>query len=171
MHVRETIFSEDALPSVQHLDCGDSLAAELAVEWIKQGRAFRGALKSMEQHGTEVWLYWADANGEEHLIGFASLGVTRVPIPLPDGQRQEVGFIPMLGVARSFQSKFLGKGKKYSHWIMESIIEKAREREFRRLCLYVHKDNLAAQRLYEKFGFQYIAGEGAHGNRGMMRFV
>jgi ribosomal protein S18 acetylase RimI-like enzyme len=126
----------------------------------------------MEQYGNAVWLYFLDALDEEFFVGFSSLGVTKWPIPPPDGQRREVGFIPMLAVASRFQGKpSCGGGKHYIETIMEHVTEQARERGYKELCLFVHADNTRAIRLYNRHGFRIVETRNDKGLLKMLRLL
>lgn len=171
MNLKVVPFTADEFPRVQHFYCGDTLPSELAAEWIKQGPAFRGALQSMHKYGTEVWLYLRDAIDEEHLVGFASLGKTKWKIPPPDGPVRSVGFIPMMAVSQAFQGKACRDGKNYSVTIIEDVLTKAREHEYRQVCLTVNQENTKAIRLYERHGFQQLSGPDGRGNLQMMMLL
>jgi ribosomal protein S18 acetylase RimI-like enzyme len=167
VELRAVEFSAKHLPRVQHFECRSSLSAEFAADWIKQAPPAKGALRSIQDYGNEVWLYYA-ANRRD-LIGFSSLGTTRWRIPPPDGPRREAGFLPMLAVASRFQGKMAEPGKRrYSDLILYDTIAKARERQFRELCLFVHEDNIRALRLYTKHGFEII---GETDQRGLIRML
>ena len=160
-------FSAEYLPRVQHFECGSSASAELAAEWIQQEPPDKGALYSMQEYGNTVWLYFT--SGGKELVGFSSLGITRWPIPPPDGAKREVGFLPMLAVASQFQGKSCGRGRRrrrYSDLILGDTISKARQRGLGELCLFVHEENMRARRLYARHGFEAI---GETDDRGLIR--
>lgn len=174
MELQVEAFSQSLLSAVQGFECGADLSAAFAAQWIKSPLPFPGALKSMEEHGNSVWLYFLDvvAIEERHLVGFGSLGVTRWAIDPPDGPRRDVGFIPMLAVASQFQGKPTIKGqRRYSHFIVEDLIGKARERGFRELCLFAHKENGRAIRLYGAYGFQPVGVPDVRGNLRMLKLL
>ena len=106
---------------------------------------------------------------ESHLVGFSSLGHTKMPVPYPDGSRRYVQYIPMLAVASAFQGKTIDdSGRKYSVAIMEQIVAAASMLQPKSWCLQVHADNLRAISLYGQFGFQSI---GEPDGRNMLRML
>jgi ribosomal protein S18 acetylase RimI-like enzyme len=164
-------FAAQLLSRVQEFDCGEEPWAVMAANWIKQAPPFDSALKSMAKHGNSVWLHFLDAPGapRQHLVGFSSLGVTRWPIPPPDGPKREIGIIPMLAIASAFQGKRLGEtAVRYSDAIIQHVVDKARGRMYRELCLFVDASNGKAISLYNRFGFAVI---GARDNRNLLRML
>jgi len=151
-------FSRELLQAVEAFECGTDSSALFAADWIKGVPPFPSAILSMEQHQTEVWLYFLDAAAtslqEKILVGFSSLGVVNWRDPHPDGPRRRFGYIPMIAVASIFQ----GGQQQYSRKIMDDLIAKARQRNHRDLCLLAHRDNLRAIRFYQKFAFERIGG-------------
>ncbi len=166
-------FSRDSLSLVQEFNCGSEEWAEFAARWIKEAPPFQGALKSMEKHGTRVWLYFAcvDEHTEEILVGFSALGLTKWSIPGASDPKRTVGFLPMLAVAAAFQEKLAPEGKKYSHFIMEDVMSMACKSNMSELCLYVHPGNIRAINLYKRFGFRQILDEDCHGNLRMHKRI
>jgi ribosomal protein S18 acetylase RimI-like enzyme len=170
--LRVVEFSAQHLSKVQAFECGSADWCLFAERWIKNAPPFPGALQSIQERGTTVWLYFIDAVGEEFLVGFSSLGVTRWRIPPPDGPTREVGFIPMLGVALSFQGKPNGAtGERYSDQIMQHVIEQARERGYCEVCLSVHADNVRARRFYDRYGFETLGLKNGRGNLKMLKLL
>jgi ribosomal protein S18 acetylase RimI-like enzyme len=169
-------FSRQLLPLVQEFTCGCDLWAELAADWIKQAPPFPCALRSMEERGTRVWLYLLhaaldDQLEEEYVVGFSALGTTTWAIP-PGGGKREVGMIPMLAVASSFQGKPSGQGtKRYSQQILEHVIAEARKSGFRELCLKVNAENDRAVKLYERIGFKVLGSRDGRGHFSMLRLL
>ena len=158
-------FSAELLPRVQHFECGSTASAEYAADWIKGQPPSKGALRSMQERGNEVWLYYTSAGKD--LVGFSSLGVTLWRIPPPKRARRQVGFLPMLAVASRYQGQSSGReGQRYSDLILSDTIEKARERGFRQLCLFVDEENVPARRLYARHGFE---APGEPDDRGLIR--
>jgi ribosomal protein S18 acetylase RimI-like enzyme len=149
-------FSRELLQAVQAFECGTGNSGTFAAERIKSVPPFPSAIRSMEQHQTEVWLYFLGATAtslqQEILVGFSSLGVVNWPDPHLGGFRRQFGYIPMFAVASMFQ----GTEHHYSRKIMEDLVTKARERNHRDLCLLVRQDNVRAIRFYEKFAFERI---------------
>ncbi len=115
----------------------------------------------MHDHGTKVWLYFVEWDGEEFLVGFSSLGPTKWRFPPPDGPQRRVGFVPMLAVATAFQGKsFDERNRRYSHFIMDHIIAAARAEQYPDLCLFVHPENRKAIHFYETYRFAFIGKTG-----------
>ena len=159
MELKVVEFSREHLPSVQGFECGSTLWAELAADWIANAPPFPCALQSMDEYGTEVWLYFlvVPELGKEYLVGFSSLG--------PAKASPEMGYIPMLAVASAFQGKPEdSEGGRFSHRIMKHVLATARERGFRDVCLLVHDDNVRAKRLYTRFGFAVATKKDKKGN-------
>jgi ribosomal protein S18 acetylase RimI-like enzyme len=162
-------FSARHLSGVQEFECGEEPWAVMAADWIKQAPPFDGALKSMAKHGNSVWLHLLDPPpaAKEQLVGFSSLGLTRWCIPPPDGPKREIGLIPMLAIASAYQGKRIGEIR-YSDAIIQHVVDKARQRTYRELCLFVDADNKKAISLYNRFGFAVI---GATDNRNLLRML
>lgn len=162
MELATVDFSREnlSLPDIKDFDCGEEPWARAAANWIKSSPPFESALKSMEKHGTTVWLHFIDLGFYRELVGFSSLGLTQ-------RSRKQVGFIPQLAVNKLFQGKGVGAGDKhYSDLILEHLIKVAQERAktepaYKRLCLLVHADNRKAQCLYAKFGFTIVGKQDA----------
>jgi ribosomal protein S18 acetylase RimI-like enzyme len=172
VELRIVQFSAQHLSQVQQFECGPEDWSRLAERWIRSVPPFPGALKSIQDQGNSVWLYYLDAMDEESFVGFASLGVTTWRIPPPDGPKRDAGFIPMFAVATSFQGKPSPAGqKRYSQQILEHVLDEARKRGFREVALFVHENNRRAMRLYEKCGFQAIGGRDERGNLRMLKLL
>ena len=152
MELLSVDFCRDRLPEVYEFQCGTTPWAIAAAEWIKSAPPFPCALQSMEQYGTRVWLHFlADvSSGRRELVGFSSLGPTRMSIPYPDGLRKHIQYVPMMAVASAFQGKRMPDGPKYSSAILQFIIDKARDRHPEDPGLQVHVDNASAIELYKK---------------------
>jgi hypothetical protein len=137
-------------------DCGQEPWARAATEWLLGSEVW----ESIKKRGTRVWLYRTESNV---IVGFGSLGVTRRRWPPPDGSYGNLPIIPMLGLDDRFRGQPPDPAKRYSSQIVSHLRYEAKRllaenqdsgRETTPLLvLYVHKDNHAAIRLYEKFGF------------------
>lgn len=172
MELRVVDFSAELLANVQSFECGPDDWCYRAERWIKNAPPFDGALKSMQERGNSVWLYFIDAIGETFLVGFSSLGTIKWRIPSPDGTRREVGFIPMLAVASRFQGKPDKSAERhYVDDMMDHVVEESRKRGHRELCLYVHEDNTRAMRLYHKHGFVPLGTRDGNCNLKMLKLL
>jgi ribosomal protein S18 acetylase RimI-like enzyme len=171
VELRSIEFCREHLGSVQDFQCGSAGWAMAAADWIKAAPPFDGALLSIEKYHNKVWLHFIDVPplNESFLVGFSSLGLTKMPVPYPDGSRRHVQYIPMLAVASAFQGKAIDdSGRKYSVAIMEHVLAAAGVLQPRDLCLLVHADNLRAISLYSQFGFEVI---GEPDGRKMLRML
>lgn len=150
-------FTKEDLPEVAQFDCcGESDApwARAANEWLLGSDVWQS-----KRRGTRVWLYRL-ASGV--VVGFGSLGLTRRRWPPPDGGYRNLLIIPMLGIDHLFQGKPTDS-EKYSHQILRHLLHEAsqliqHEEAAGRsttsvLTLWVHKENKAAMKLYQRFGF------------------
>jgi GNAT superfamily N-acetyltransferase len=111
------------------------------------------AVTSLER-GVKVWLYLNEAN---EIVGFGALGVTRWKYPDPASRRVELVIIPAVALRKEFWGKPLGPtDQRYSSQIMQHLIGEALAWPGHPpvLGLFVHPDNHAAVRLYERFGFR-----------------
>ncbi len=159
-------FTRELLEQVADFDCGDEPWSSAAADWIKLSPPFSCALKSMSQHGTEVWAYFAG----DMFIGFGSLGAIKWPWPLPDGPTKEVGYIPQLAIAKEFQGQPDGpKTGRYAWQIMGDLLARAVAQGFREVCLLVDSENARAQHFYEQIGFTTAPGRTRRGIRDFIR--
>jgi ribosomal protein S18 acetylase RimI-like enzyme len=171
VELRNVEFSVDYLDGVQDFQCGSEGWGMAAADWIKAAPPFDGALSSIEKYHNTVWLHFIDVPSlnESHLVGFSSLGVTKMAVPYPDGSRRHVQYIPMLAIASAFQGKTIDDGgRRYSEAILEHVIAAASLLEPKDLCLQVHADNLRAISLYSRFDFHVI---GEPDGRNMLRML
>jgi len=146
--------------------CGDNVWSRCVTEWILGS----DVLDSM-QRGTRVWLFETQ---DEEIVGFGSLGPWNWRWPLPNGPKNSVLLIPMLGIATQYQGKPPDPEWRFSNQILDHIIAEAKQlatasaQRPRQLLLMVHRDNLRAMKVYERFGFQLIPGaERPHDQRVM----
>jgi RimJ/RimL family protein N-acetyltransferase len=151
-------FTEADQPAMVGLHCGDEPWARAATAWITGS----DVLDSRHNHRTRVWVFRDDADS---IVGFASLGPTQWRWPPPDGRYTRLLMVPQLGIDARFRGQPPDPAWRYSNQVMSHLIFEAQEwaSEIRRtkpakkhvklLILQVHKDNLAARRLYEKFDF------------------
>jgi ribosomal protein S18 acetylase RimI-like enzyme len=143
--LRKEIFSPDNVGDVADFFCGDQQWDRFQAIWIKEQ-----AVKSIAQHGTEVFLYY---NDQDELVAFGSIGKTRRRYPPPDGEYIHLSIIPSLAIQSQFQGQPNDGSPKYSHQIMEDLIAQARQQGSDILTLDVHQENVRAIKVYEKFGF------------------
>lgn len=146
------------------LHCGDSAWARAATEWIR-GSEVRD---SIEKQRTKVWVF---RNSLNEVVGFASLNVTNsIKWPPPDGSRNRLLYIPQIGIDSRFHGKPGDPEWRFSKQIMDHLIYEARmfaleiqstkppSKHVDLLFLHVHKDNVAAQKVYERHDFQLLEG-------------
>jgi ribosomal protein S18 acetylase RimI-like enzyme len=153
--LRVESFSPSLLTDVEGFSCGNEPWQIEVAQWIQDTAGSDCALRSMEERGTEVWLY---RTPEGELVGYGSLGMTKWKWPAPNGPRETVSIIPYVGV----QSKFHGEPKgaspneRYAYQIMGDLISKARRRGTKILGLFVDKKNARATAFYTRVGFQSL---------------
>lgn len=119
----------------------------------------------MRKWSTRVWVFRDEADS---IVGFASLGPTRRRWPPPSGEYVSLLIIPQLGIDIRFRGQPPDREWRYANQIMRHVIFEAQDwaSEARRtkpnkghfdlLMLQVHRDNHAARRLYERFGFAIV---------------
>lgn len=154
-------FTTEDESDVSSLNCGEEPWARAATQWITGPDVHA----SIAKHGTKVWIY-RDEN--DSVVGFSSLGETGRRWPPPDGDRARLLMIPQLGIDQSFHGQPPDREWRYSNQLMNHLIYEARDwamqrnenkapkKHVKQLILLVHKDNKAAQRLYEKFDFVLV---------------
>lgn len=145
------------------LHCGDEPFARAATAWITGS----DAIDSISQYGSRVWVYRDES---EAVVGFGSLGKTRWQWPPPSSDYTRLLMIPQLGIDVRYRGYPHDPEWRFSNQIMRHLIYEAQQwaSEIRQehppkkhvslLILQVHKDNRAAKRLYEKFGFVVTPG-------------
>jgi ribosomal protein S18 acetylase RimI-like enzyme len=165
-----TLFADEFTPTDQPflvgLRCGDEAWAQAATEWITSSEV----LDSIENHQTKVWVY-RNSEADDSIVGFSSLTATGwQKWPPPSGKRFRLLYIPQLGLDQKFRGLPPDPNWRYSNQIMEHLIGQAKELavQIRRekppskhvdlLTLKVHRDNLAAQKVYGRFGFELLCG-------------
>lgn len=105
---------------------------------------FPGALQSMRDYGTDVWLFYLG----EHIVGFGSLGPTQ-------WNGKTIGFIPQLGLCVDFhgQPAEAPRHERFSWQIMGHIVATAQAKHYPAIALSVDCENQKAKRFYENIGF------------------
>ena len=142
------VFTPDLLDEVRDFDYGDEPYQQDLAEWMRNE-----ALPLMEI-GTKVWLY---VNRAGETVGYGSLGVTRWQYPDATSRRTELVIVPAVALRKEFWGKPEGaQDERYSSQIMRHLIDEARDwpGALPALGLFVHPDNQAAIKLYERFGFR-----------------
>src|SRR3990172_3201822 len=122
-------------------DCGTTLPAQLAAEWIKGPMAIRSL-----RRGNKIWAYFGSSDA---LVGFGSLGTTKWSMPPPDGEKIELAFIPMLAIALEFQGKPVGCRcrDRFSGQLLSDLISKAAALQLPLLGLFCDPANVKAMAL------------------------
>ena len=156
------VFSPADQSEMAGLHCGDSPWSRAAAEWIKGS----DVCDSIEKHQTRVWVF---RNASDDIVGFGSLAATRWKRwPPPDGPRSRLLYIPQLGIDSRFHGKPDDPEWRFSNQIMDHLIHEARElaleihdtkpasKHVDLLFLKVHKDNIAAKKVYERFEFERL---------------
>ena len=153
-----TRFAYADLESVQQFDCGDEPYEREVANWIrgKEGAEIDSALTSINHpdHPGRVWLYKLTTGT---IVGFGSLGYSEWRWKGKKDPKVPVTLIIWVGLQREFQGKPEGavRDHKYSTIILNDLIKEAeKDRETHPVIgLLVHKDNVRAIKLYERFGF------------------
>lgn len=153
-------------PFLAGLHCGDEPWSRAATEWIVVSEV----MDSIEQHQTQVWIY-RNSEADDAIVGFSSLAATGwSKWPPPDGKRSRRLYIPQLGIDQKYRGKPRSQEYRYSNQIMEHLIgqakkiaeqireEKPVKKHVELLTLRVHRENAAAQKVYQRYGFQLLPG-------------
>lgn len=85
-----------------------------------------------------------------------TLGVTRWQYPDATSRKTELVIVPAVAIRKEFWGSPAGpQDERYSSQIMRHLLDEARDwpGELPALGLFVHPDNQAAIKLYERFGF------------------
>ncbi len=141
-------FQPEMLADIGNFDCGsESYQSELA-GWL-QNEASAVIVK-----GTKVWLYFNQAGD---IVGFGSLGPTNWRYPEPTSKRTAVVLIPAVAIRREFWGKpeNVELEERYSSQILRQLVDEAGAWPGNppAVGLYVHPENQAAIKLYERFHF------------------
>jgi ribosomal protein S18 acetylase RimI-like enzyme len=141
-------FAPELLDEVRDFDCGEEPYQKELAEWLLQDATLALA------RGTKVWLY---ANQGNEVVGYGSLGLTRWKYPDADSPKTALVIIPAVAVRRAFWGKPEGAAEdRYSSQILRHLLTEALAwpGSLPALGLFVHPDNHAAIKLYERFGFR-----------------
>src|SRR5947209_7022351 len=141
-------LTAELLGEVKAFDCGDEQYQIELAQWLQ-----RHALPAAAR-GTKVWLY---ADETDDVIGYGSLGQTRWHYPDPGSPKTKLVIVPAVAVQRAYWGKPEGPPEdRYSSQIMRHLLAEALAwpGSLPAMGLFVHPDNLAAIKLYLRFGFQ-----------------
>jgi GNAT superfamily N-acetyltransferase len=141
-------FTPDLLGEVRDFDYGDEPYQRELADWMRND-----AVQALER-GTKIWLY---VNQAVEIVGYGSLGVTRWKYPEPTSRRTELVIVPAVALRKAFWGKPDGPPEdRYSSQIMRHLLDEAGDwpGQLPAVALFVHPDNLAAIKLYERFGFR-----------------
>lgn len=144
-------FAPEHQRGLADFDCGTEPWAQDATAWIK-GEGPGSVLDDLKR-GCAVWLYGTPQDG---VVGFGSLAASRWRWPNEKDQPSTISIIPMLGIDRRFRGQPHGPDeRRFSDQILDHLILEAMRCPDRAplLGLFVHPDNLAAIRVYERAGF------------------
>lgn len=159
-------FTAADQPILAGLYCGDEPWARASTEWIRSSEV----LDSINGQGTRVWIY-RNAEEDDAIVGFSSLAVTPWrKWPPPNGKRCRLLYIPQPGLDQKFRGYPPDPVWRYSNQIMEHLIgearlpaqkiqiEKSPSKHAELLTLKVHRENAAARKVYERYGFELLPG-------------
>ena len=147
------------LPKLQDFDCGaEDYQLEIS-EWIRNSGQ-DCVLDDLENWpNLRVWIYTLD----DDIVGFGSLGSTDWDLREVGAGKKRVSVIllPNVGIRREFQGKpvdVTDKFDRYSSQILDDLVGKAKldERRIKWMGLFVHPNNVAAIKLYERHEFKLL---------------
>jgi GNAT superfamily N-acetyltransferase len=148
-------FDASRIEAVANFNCGSEPWSVAATIWIAAPLEFNGALKSIRDHGTKVWLFYLGPL----LVGFGSLGRTTSPWPAPTSDAKEViGYIPQVAIDCDFHGQPPGSTERFSTQIMSHILAVAASEALRFVGLRVDADNAKAIKFYQRIGFSTLPG-------------
>ncbi len=114
---------------------------------------------------------WLFRDEEDSIIGFGSLeATTKKRWPPPDGKQSRQLYLRHLGIDARYRGFPPEKEFRYSSRILEHLIAQAKKmaieirdskppsKHVELLTLMVHRDNVPAQKLYERYGFEILPG-------------
>jgi len=146
------------------LHCGEEPWARAATEWIRGTEV----LDAIERFQTSVWIF---RDVEDFIIGFGALEATSwKKWPPPDGKKSRLLYLRHLGIGAKYRGFPPEREYRYSNRILEHLIAQAKKmaitirdskppsKHVELLTLMVHRDNLPAQKLYQRYGFELLDG-------------
>jgi RimJ/RimL family protein N-acetyltransferase len=143
-----TSFTPQLLPLIQGFSFGNLPFQQELADWL-----LREASAALAR-GTKVWLYLNQA-GE--YVGYSSLGLTRWAYPDAASKKLQILIVPAVAIRQEFWGMPEGsQEERYSSQIMRHLLTEAENWPGMPPCigLFVHPDNQAATKLYQRFGFQ-----------------
>jgi hypothetical protein len=142
-------FATSHINELADFHCGDAEWEKEVAEWIVGTGTAEPKLAVLLTAGqTEAWVY---RNTAGIIVGYAALTKLRWNV---DGDRIKTTLLQACGIRSEFQGKPDGDGEtKYSQQIMADVAGRAIGYQRPLFALFVHKDNLKAQRLYKSCGF------------------
>jgi hypothetical protein len=155
-------FDASRLAAVAGFHCGSEPWALAAASWIAAPLEFPGALLSMRDRGTTVWLFYLG----ESLVGFASLGTTK-------WNQQEIAYIPQLAIGVNYQGEPADapRNERFAYQIISHVLAESLDRGFRTVGLRVDAENTRAVRFYENVGFIALPGREQRHGREFIRMI
>jgi GNAT superfamily N-acetyltransferase len=141
-------FTADMLDRGRDFHYGDEPYQKDLADWM-----CHDAIRSLAI-GTKIWLY---INPTPDIVGYGSLGVTRWRFPDPDSPKTELVIIPAVALRSCYWGKPAGPAEdRYSSQIMRHLLDEAHPwpGQLPGVGLFVHPNNHAAIKLYERFGFR-----------------
>jgi GNAT superfamily N-acetyltransferase len=145
--LRFVTFTPELLDEVRDFEYGDEPYQKELAAWMVNDA------QTALQRGTKVWLY---VNQAGEIVGYGSLGVTRWKYPDAAARKIEVVIVPAVALRKAFWGKPEGPPEeRYSSQIMRHLLDEALAWPGRlpAVGLFVHPDNQAAIKLYQRFGF------------------
>jgi GNAT superfamily N-acetyltransferase len=142
------LFTADMLDQVRGFNYGDEPYQQELADWI-----CNDAARALTR-GTRIWLY---VNRAPAIVGYSSLGLTRWHFPEPTSPKTALLIVPAVAVRQCFWGMPEGPpDERYSSQIMRHLLDEASAWPGRLpgVALFVHPDNRAAIKLYERFAFR-----------------
>ena len=155
-------FTVDDQPEMAGLSFGEEPWSRAASEWISESEV----LDCIEKYRTRVWIY---RDKDDQPVGFSSLEPTGwQKWPPVEGKRSRLLYIRQLGIDSKFRGYPPDRQWRYSSQIMDHLVfvardlaleirgEKPPSKHVELLTLRVHNDNVGAQKVYQRAGFELL---------------